>query len=61
MRFTDLLVKDEAREQGSALIRSQRVEDTTKHHLRQHQLVTSRDFACHSALHLDHIIGCREA
>jgi len=32
------------------------IENTTKHHFSQHQLVSCRDLACYSTLHLDNII-----
>lgn len=58
---THLFVKDETSEQSSTMFRQQRVEDTTKHHFGQHQLISCGDFTCDSTLHLDDIIGCREA
>lgn len=58
---THLFVKDETSEQSSTMFRQQRIKDTTKHHFRQHQFISRRDFTSDSSLHLDNIIGGREA
>lgn len=54
--MTHLFLEYKTAQQRRTLIRRQRPKHPLEHHLRQQQLISTRNLTRHTALHLDHIV-----